>query len=70
MPAGTYALLVGLADPVPVLAPRPEYAIRLANQNTWEVSSGYNNLNASLTVGASLATPSCAADDVAIFLGD
>jgi hypothetical protein len=66
MPAGTYALLVGLADPVPVLAPRPEYAIRLANQNTWEASTGYNSLNASLTVGASLATPSCTPDDVAV----
>jgi hypothetical protein len=61
---------LGLADPVPVLAPRPEYAIRLANQNTWEASTGYNSLNASLTVGASLATPSCTADDVAVFLGD
>ena len=70
MHAGTYALLVGLADPVPVLAPRPEYAIRLANQNTWEASTGYNSLNASLTVGASLATPSCTADDVAVLLGD
>ena len=68
--AGTYALFLSLADPVPVLAPRPEYAIRLANQNTWEASTGYNSLNASLTVGASLATPSCAADDIAVFLGD
>ena len=34
-----------------IIANRPEYAIRLANENTWEAATGYNNLNHTLTVG-------------------
>ena len=68
--AGTYALLLSLADPVPVLATRPEYAIRLANQNTWEASTGYNNLNRALIVSPSFTTASCTADDIPVSLGN
>jgi hypothetical protein len=67
--AGTYALLLNLADPAPGLAGRPEYAIRLANQNTWEASSGYNNLNSALIIQPSFNTPSCTADDIAVAAG-
>ena len=44
MPPGTYDVLLNLPDPAPALYRRPEYAIRLANQNTWEPSTGYNYL--------------------------
>jgi hypothetical protein len=50
MPVGTYALLLNLPDPQ--LSSRPEYSVRLANQGTWEASTGMNNLLSSVTVGS------------------
>ncbi|MBP8108740.1 MAG: DUF4832 domain-containing protein, partial [Caldilineaceae bacterium] len=44
MPVGVYELLLNLPDPEPILAGRPDYAIRLANQGVWEADTGYNNL--------------------------
>lgn len=41
---GNYEVLLHLADPVDTLRYRPEYAIRLANENVWEDSTGYNSL--------------------------
>jgi len=58
-PTGTYALLLALADPVSALNARPEYSIRLANQNTWEAATGYNNLNHTLVVTAPVPSPAC-----------
>lgn len=40
-----YELLLDLPDPYPSLAGRAEYSIRLANENTWEATTGYNKLN-------------------------
>jgi hypothetical protein len=45
MPSGNYALLLNLPDPTPTLNTRPEYAIQMANNNLWESSTGFNNLN-------------------------
>ncbi|OJH37733.1 DUF4832 domain-containing protein [Cystobacter ferrugineus] len=50
VPAGSYALLLNLPDPTSSLNTRPEYAIQLANQNVWEASTGYNNLQRTVTV--------------------
>ncbi|MEV4474340.1 DUF4832 domain-containing protein [Nonomuraea sp. NPDC049504] len=48
LPAGSYALLLGLPDP---LQPsRAEYAIRLANDGTWEATTGLNRLLHTVTV--------------------
>jgi hypothetical protein len=44
VPAGVYELLLNLPDPMPKLANRPEYAIRLANDQTWEAKTGFNSL--------------------------
>ncbi len=44
MPAGEYQVLLNLPDPTTALFKRPEYSIRLANQNVWEASTGYNSL--------------------------
>jgi len=44
MPLGNYELLLHLADPYPSLTDRPEYAIRLANENVWEPTTGFNQL--------------------------
>jgi len=67
---GSYALLLSLPDPVPALATRPEYAIRLANQGTWEASTGSNNLNRSLAVSADSATSPCNADAISFLPGN
>jgi Domain of unknown function (DUF4832)/Domain of unknown function (DUF4874) len=43
-PSGSYELLLNLPDPMPKLAKRPEYSIRLANNQTWEAKTGFNSL--------------------------
>jgi len=45
IPAGTYELLLSLPDAHASIAQRPEYAIRLANNDIWESETGYNKLN-------------------------
>ena len=54
LPAGTphghYELFLDLPDSYGDIASRPEYCIRLANENCWEASTGYNKLNFELTV--------------------
>lgn len=47
---GTYDLLLNMPDAYPSIATRPEYSIQLANSNTWEASTGYNKLNASIQI--------------------
>jgi Domain of unknown function (DUF4832)/Domain of unknown function (DUF4874) len=42
--AGEYEILLNLPDPMPKLAKRPEYSIRLANEQIWEVNTGFNSL--------------------------
>jgi len=54
MPSGQYEIFLHLADPAPALHDRPEYAIRLANQNVWEDSTGYNSLLHQITVNTSV----------------
>ena len=50
LPSGEYALFLALPDPI--LATRPEYAIRLANAGVWQEAEGWNNLLHTLTVTA------------------
>jgi Domain of unknown function (DUF4832)/Domain of unknown function (DUF4874) len=50
-PAGSYELLLNLPDPMPKLANRPEYSIRLANQETWEAKTGFNSLKRTVQLG-------------------
>lgn len=47
---GSYQLLLNLPDPEPSLRGRPDYSLRLANQDLWEASTGYNNLHASVVI--------------------
>ncbi|MEL1245626.1 DUF4832 domain-containing protein [Flavobacterium sp. DGU11] len=47
---GTYNMYLFLPDPDATLSIRPEYAIRFANENMWEPTTGYNNLNHTVTV--------------------
>lgn len=48
--AGEYDLLLHIADSQNNLADRPEYSVRLANVNTWEETTGYNNLDHKITI--------------------
>ncbi len=50
MPIGTYEVLLHLSDPEVSLHDRPEYAIRLANPNVWEATTGYNRLLVTIQV--------------------
>lgn len=50
IPAGTYELLLYMPDKYNSISKRPEYAIRLANENVWEEATGYNKLSASVKV--------------------
>jgi hypothetical protein len=53
MPAGEYQVLLNLPDPTPRLYNRSAYSIRLANQDVWEASTGYNSLLQSVIVNSS-----------------
>ena len=50
MVAGSYKLFLVLPDADAGLSTRPEYSIRLANNNTWESTTGYNNLLHTITI--------------------
>mgnify|MGYP001036960780 CR=1 FL=1 len=50
MPSGKYALFLFLPDPYESLANRPEYAVRFANQDVWDSTTGYNNLKSIITI--------------------
>lgn len=61
MPQGNYDLLLHIADTSNgnSVRNRPEYSIRLANNNTWESSTGYNNLNHTLSITNNTPTTEC-----------
>ena len=50
IPAGDYQLLLFLPDAEPSIAARADYAVRLANKEMWEPTTGYNNLGVSIKV--------------------
>lgn len=50
IPTGQYQIFLNLADPSSRLYSRPEYHVRLANQDVWEPSTGYNSLQQSVSV--------------------
>jgi hypothetical protein len=47
---GEYDLLLNFPDPEITLNTKPAYSIRLANQNVWEATTGYNSLQAAVTI--------------------
>ena len=56
IPAGTYDLYLHLPDVYESLASNPYYAVRFANENIWEASTGMNKLNATVTIKAGSTT--------------
>lgn len=55
VPQGKYEVLLNFPDMESSLRSRPEYSIRLANQNTWEAATGYNRLLTKFVVGPAAA---------------
>lgn len=54
MPVGEYELFLNLPDPEVTLYNKPEYSIRLANQNVWDETTGYNKLNLNIQIGTAV----------------
>lgn len=53
--AGTYSLYLYLPDADSKIAANPAYAVRFANSNVWEATTGYNNLNTQVVVAEASA---------------
>ncbi|MBI5470757.1 MAG: DUF4832 domain-containing protein [Ignavibacteriae bacterium] len=53
MASGLYSLFLHLADPEPLLHNRPEYSLRLANDNVWDSTTGWNRLADSILIDPS-----------------
>jgi hypothetical protein len=47
---GDYELLLNFPDQHDSIKDRVEYSIRLANENMWEVTTGYNKLNHTISI--------------------
>lgn len=50
IPSGNYHLYLNLPDPEPSLINKPTYSIRLANKNTWDSITAYNDLLHDITI--------------------
>ncbi|MFD0794894.1 DUF4832 domain-containing protein [Mucilaginibacter litoreus] len=48
--AGEYEMLLNLPDAYASIAAKPEFSIRLANNDVWEAATGYNKLNHTIKV--------------------
>ena len=52
LPKGSYKCYLNLPDTAFSLNGRPEYSIRFANDDVWENTSGYNQLNQTVDIGS------------------
>lgn len=57
IPAGTYYVFLDMPDPEVRLYDNPLFSIRMANNNIWESTTGYNKLNDSIVVNNSTNVP-------------
>lgn len=53
MAEGSYHLYLYMPDKYPSIASDPRYAVRFANKDVWDSSTGYNDLQASVTISKS-----------------
>ena len=53
VPAGTYQMYLHLPDKYPSIAADPRFAVRFANTDVWDSSTGMNSLNASINIVSS-----------------
>jgi hypothetical protein len=49
--SGAYDMLLNFPDPEPSINNRADFSIRLANADTWESATGYNDLRSTVTIG-------------------
>lgn len=52
IPEGNYDLYLNLPAPESTIYSNPLFSIRLANENVWEGSTGYNNLNVEINISS------------------
>ena len=57
VPAGTYQMYLYMPDKYASLASNPKYAVRFANSNVWESTTGMNKLNASIVISEGVTPP-------------
>ena len=50
MSNGLYALFISFPDPEPLLHDNPNYSLRLANENIWDATTGWNRVADSLMI--------------------
>ena len=65
VPMGTYQLYLWLPDAYASLADNPAYAVRFANVNLWDASTGMNKLNATVTVTVGQGIETAEVEDAA-----
>ena len=56
MATGTYSLYLHLPDANSRIAANSAYAVRLANTDIWDSTTGYNNLNAQVTIASAASS--------------
>lgn len=61
---GAYDVALYLPDASASIAADPRFAIRLANYNMWDETTGYNNLNMRVMISATAAEPEPEADPI------
>jgi len=57
MPEGEYKLLLSLPAPEKQLYGNPDYAVRLANKNVWQETTGFNDLQATIRISSTVISP-------------
>ena len=65
--AGGYKLFLKLPDFDSGLSTRPEYSIRMANESTWESTTGYNNLLHTINIGANTGAPVPVTSEIKVY---
>ena len=66
IPAGTYDLYLALPDAYESLASNPKYSVRFANKELWDASTGFNRLNATISISSDYTPPVTPADAVSL----
>lgn len=62
MREGIYHLYFNLPDPEETIYGNPDYSIRLANEDVWDSSTGYNNLLVQVKIDRNVKSSRCSGD--------
>lgn len=69
MATGTYNLYLWMPDKTVALRSNWKYSVRFANSGVWDSSTGYNNLNATITITSGGPTPNMTVSPASIDFG-